>query len=156
MYIYAVLLYCYSHIMICQEYFLMRIITSFRCTRWRHQIETFSTSLALCGVNSLIIGEFDVFFDLWLNIRFRKQSWGWWFEAPSGSLWRQRNEQKSIVSCARHSLMKTDENWDRLCASVGLYVAHRIWHSSTDCCYIDGLSYSNKRVCGSVLGTTSH
>ena len=32
--------------------------------------------------------SFDVFFDLRLNKRLSKQSWGWWFETPSGSLWR--------------------------------------------------------------------
>ena len=35
--------------------------------------------------------SFDVFFDLRLNIRFSKQPWGWWFETPSWSLWRQCN-----------------------------------------------------------------
>ena len=34
---------------------------------------------------------FDVFFDLLLNKRLSKQSRGWWFETPSGSLWRHRN-----------------------------------------------------------------
>ena len=32
--------------------------------------------------------EFDVFFDLRLNTRLSKQSWGWWFETPSRPLWR--------------------------------------------------------------------
>ena len=32
--------------------------------------------------------SFDVFFDLRLNKRLSKQSWGWWFETPSRSLWR--------------------------------------------------------------------
>ena len=32
--------------------------------------------------------SFDVFFDLHLNKRLSKQSWGWWFEMPSFSLWR--------------------------------------------------------------------
>ena len=32
--------------------------------------------------------SFDVFFDLRLNKRFRKQSRRWWFEMPSFSLWR--------------------------------------------------------------------
>ena len=32
--------------------------------------------------------SFDVFFDLRLNKRLSKQSWGWWFEKPSWSLWR--------------------------------------------------------------------
>ena len=31
--------------------------------------------------------SFDVFFDLHLNKRLSKQSWGWWFETPSPSLW---------------------------------------------------------------------
>ena len=35
--------------------------------------------------------SFDVFFDLRLNKRLSKQSWGWWFETPSWSLWRHRN-----------------------------------------------------------------
>ena len=30
----------------------------------------------------------DVFSDLRLNKRLRKQSWDWWFETPSRSLWR--------------------------------------------------------------------
>ena len=55
----------------------------------------------LCG-NSPVPGEFPsqrpvtrsfgVFFDLRLNKRLRKQSWGWWFETPSRSLWRHCNE----------------------------------------------------------------
>ena len=30
---------------------------------------------------------FNVFFDMRLNKRFRKQSWGWWFAMPTPSLW---------------------------------------------------------------------
>ena len=33
--------------------------------------------------------SFDVFFDLRLNKRLSKQPWGWWFETPKWSLWRQ-------------------------------------------------------------------
>ena len=61
-------------------------------------MEAFSVLLALCAGNSLVNGEFpsqrpvtrsfDVFFDLCL----RKQTWGWWFETQSCSLWRRRNE----------------------------------------------------------------
>ena len=32
--------------------------------------------------------SFDVFFDLRLHKRLSKQSWGWWSETPSRSLWR--------------------------------------------------------------------
>ena len=68
---------------------------------WRHQMETFSALLAICAGNSPVPGEFpaqrpvtrgfDVFFDLRLNKRLSKQSWGWWFETPSCSLWCQCN-----------------------------------------------------------------
>ena len=69
---------------------------------WRHQMETFSALLAIYAGNSLVPGEFpsqrtvtrsfDVFFDLHLNKELSKQSWGWWFETVSGSLWRQCND----------------------------------------------------------------
>ena len=65
---------------------------------WRHQMETFSASLALCAGNSPVTGEFpaqrpvtrsfDVFFVLHLNKQLSKQSRRWWFETPSCSLWR--------------------------------------------------------------------
>ena len=35
--------------------------------------------------------EFDVFFDLRLNQRLSKQSWGWWFETLLCPLWRHCN-----------------------------------------------------------------
>ena len=35
--------------------------------------------------------SFDVFFDLRLNKRLSKQSWGWWFETLPCSLWRHHN-----------------------------------------------------------------
>ena len=73
--------------------------TPFPC--WRHQMETFSTLLALCAGNSPVTGEFpaqrpvtrsfDVFYDLRLNKRLSKQSWGWWYETPSRSFWRHCN-----------------------------------------------------------------
>ena len=56
----------------------------------------------LCG-NSPVPGEFparpvtrsfDVFFDLRLNKRLSKQSWGWWFETLSRSLWRHCNASR--------------------------------------------------------------
>ena len=68
---------------------------------WRQQIEAFSVLLAICAGNSLVTGEFpsqrpvtrgfDVFFDLRLNKRLNKPSWGWWFETLSHPLWRQCN-----------------------------------------------------------------
>ena len=38
--------------------------------------------------------SFDVYFDLRLNKWLSKQSWGWWFETLSCSLWRHRNATK--------------------------------------------------------------
>ena len=60
-----------------------------------------SALLSLCAGNSPVTGEFlaqrpvtrsfDVFFNLCLNKRLSKQSWGWWFEAPSRPLRRHCN-----------------------------------------------------------------
>ena len=46
--------------------------------RWIHQVKAGDT-------------ELWYFFDLRLNKRLSKQSWGWWFEMPSRSLWRHCN-----------------------------------------------------------------
>ena len=64
----------------------------------RHRMETFSALLAICAGNSPVPGEFPaqrpvmqdfaVFFDLRLNKRLSKQSWGWWFEMLPRPLWR--------------------------------------------------------------------
>ena len=69
---------------------------------WRHQLETFPTSLAICEGNSPVTGEFpaqrpvtrsfEVFFDLRLNKWLSKQSRGWWFETSSCPLWRHSND----------------------------------------------------------------
>ena len=66
---------------------------------WRHQTETLI--LVICAGNSPVTGEFpaqrpvtrsfDIFFDLHLNKRLSKQSWGWWFDTPSLPLWRHCN-----------------------------------------------------------------
>ena len=78
---------------------------------WRHQMETFSALLGLCAGNSPVPGEFpaqrpvarsfDVFLDLCLNKRLRKQSWGWWFETPSCPLWGHCNAAETIALCKR-------------------------------------------------------
>ena len=64
-------------------------------------METFSVLLAICARNSPVSGEFpaqrsvtwsfDVFFDLRMNERLSKHSWGWWLETTSRQLWRQNN-----------------------------------------------------------------
>ena len=75
-------------------------------------MEKFFTLLALCAArNSLVTGEFpsqrpvtrsfDVFFDLCPNKWLSKQSWGWWFETPSCSLWHHCNEKTKNFSGVR-------------------------------------------------------
>ena len=71
-------------------------------TWWLHQMETFSALLTICAGNSPVTGEFPVqkpvtrscagFFDLRLNKRLSKHSWGWWVETPPRSLWLHYNE----------------------------------------------------------------
>ena len=76
-------------------------------TWWRHQMETFSALLAICARNSPVSGEypaqrpvtrsFDVFFDLCLDGRLSKHSWGWWLETQSRPLWRHSNEDNASI-----------------------------------------------------------
>ena len=64
-------------------------------------METVSVLLAFYAGNSPVTGEFpsqrpvtrkfDVFFDLRPNKQLSKQPWDWWFETPTGSLWRHCN-----------------------------------------------------------------
>ena len=68
---------------------------------WYHQMETISGLLAFCEGNQPVTGgfpsqrpvtqSFDVFFDLCLNQRLSKQSWGWSFETSSRPLWHYYN-----------------------------------------------------------------
>ena len=70
-------------------------------------METFSALLAICAGNLPVPGEFptqrpvtrrfDVFFDLRLDKRLSKQSWGWWLETLSCPLWRHRNADVTYI-----------------------------------------------------------
>ena len=81
-------------------------------TWWRHQMETFSSVLALCAGNSPVTGEFpsqspvtrsfDISFDMRLNKRLSIQSWGWLFETPSRSLWRHCYVSYLFLACECH------------------------------------------------------
>ena len=72
-------------------------------------METSSALLAICAGNSPVPGEFhaqrpvtrsfDVFFDLRLNKRLSKQSWGWWFETLPRPLCRHSNVIAFFLSC---------------------------------------------------------
>ena len=88
---------------------------------WRHQMEKFSASLALCAWSSPVTGEFltqrpvtrsfDIFFHLCLNKRLSNQPWGWWFETLSRPLWRRTAMDICFyapTSCSEKSTSKTD------------------------------------------------
>ena len=89
----------HAHILACRNCVWVK---NFNCAWWRHQMETFSALLATCAGNSSVTSEFpaqwpvtrsfDVFFDLRLNKRLSKRSWGWWFETPCRPLWRHCND----------------------------------------------------------------
>ena len=101
-------------------------------------MDTFSALLALCAGNSPVTGEFptrrpvarsfDVFFDLRLNKRLSKQSWGWWFETPSRPLWRHCNGL-ATASCRmsntgpRHVCCRPELRWTNL----RLYTNRLLW-----------------------------
>ena len=79
-------------------------------SRWRHQLETFSTLLALCEGKPPVTGGFpsqrivtrgfDVFFDIRLNKLLSKQSRRRWFERPSCPLSRHCNTMTLVGSLA--------------------------------------------------------
>ena len=68
---------------------------------WYHQMETFYALLAFVrGIHQQPVnsphkgqrrGALMFFFICALNKQLSKQSWGWWFEMPSCSLWRYCN-----------------------------------------------------------------
>ena len=74
----------------------------------------------LCAGNSPVTGEFlaqrpvtrsfDAFFDLRLNKQLNKQSWGWWFETLSCSLWRHCN-----VYIVEWKVLCLDYNFTEIC-----------------------------------------
>ena len=68
---------------------------------WWHHGPALLRVTGLCAGNSPVTGEFpaqrpvtrsfDASFDLRLHKHLRKQSWSWWFETPSSSLWHHHN-----------------------------------------------------------------
>ena len=66
---------------------------------WRHQMETLS-ALLVPGefpAQRPVTRSFYVFFDLRLNKRLKKQSWGWWFETLPRPVWRHSNVSAAAV-----------------------------------------------------------
>ena len=104
-------------------------------------METFSALLAICAGNSPVPGEFPsqrpvtrsfhISFDLRMNKRLGKQSWGWWFETPSRPLWRQCNVLLPIAVlvvvryCSSH-------NYTTYTYVIAIFLPGR-WHSHGRC-----------------------
>ena len=108
-------------------------------TWWRHQMETFSALLAISAGNSPVPGEFptqrpvtrsfDVYFDLRLNKRLCKQSWGWWFETLLCPLWRHSNgvgSYATVVSTVAQSLEEVIHGHTK-------YTTHKKFMNTCDC-----------------------
>ena len=104
-------------------------------------METFSMLLALCAGNSLLTSEFparrpvtrsfDVFFDLHLNKRLSKQSWGWWFETPLHPLWRHCNgypQRRTFydTQCPQEQMSDFSQVCD-VDSTAGVFAHYRKW-----------------------------
>ena len=99
------------------------VVFCFYYVSWRHhQIETFSTLLAICAGNSPGTGElppqrpvtrsFDISFDRRLNKWLRKQSRGWWLETPSRPLWRHCNNLREVLNGVHPLRAHSGGIWD--------------------------------------------
>ena len=101
---------------------------------WPHQMEALSALLALCAGNSSVTGEFpwqrpvtrnfDVFFYMCLNKRLSKQSWGWWLETSSHSIWRHRNAPTGKTV---REIKKKRQRWNNFCSPYCVL----LWHWSS-------------------------
>ena len=102
---------------------------------WRHQMETFSAWLAICAGNSPVPGEFpaqrpvtrsfDVFFDLRLNKRLSKQSWGWWFDTLSRPLWRHCNVSPETMMTLSNNAC--ERRFASMCFDASAGDIHNLW-----------------------------
>ena len=107
-------------------------------TWWRHQMEAFSSLLALCAGNSPVTSKFpsqrpvtrsfDVFLWSTQSKRLSKRSRRRWFEMPSRSLWRHCTEMMNcfsteiVVICGR----------DIVCYFIVLRLGRRFDSSAVD------------------------
>ena len=133
-----------------QNYCLTRSDYEF-ITWWRHQMEIFSALLAICVGNSPVPGEFpaqrpvmqsfDVFFDLRMNKRLSKQSWGWWFETLSCPLWCHCNNchEMGVPWVNKHHLNGLLPQGAALCWTMFNQIQYNIANSieyQNICCYL--------------------
>ena len=111
---------------------------------WRHQMEAFSALLAICAGNSPGPGEFpaqrpvtrsfDVFFDLRLNKRLSKHSWGWWFETPSYTRFTFCCffiSSSGLLLVSRNQIYQSHSDGPTLRYMVEqfIWIPHKLWYS---------------------------
>ena len=84
--------------------------------------------------------ELWCFFYLRLNKRLSKQSWGWWFETLSRSLWRHRNDSMCLWL---HQGLSLSSN--QLCPSDKVFQDDFVWIKSC-------LSHFILKLCANVFG----
>ena len=108
--------------------------------KWKH----FRVTGPLCGEftghrwippQRPVTRSFEVFFDLHLNKRLSKQSWGWGCETPSCSLWLHCNAK--LMTCSVdlyhwHAMAQRWQSWTltdiwKTIALVKLYYTRRLW-----------------------------
>ena len=99
--------------------------------------------------------RFDVFFHLCLNQRLSKQSWGWWFETPSRSLWRHCNDLLWYFCYAY--IFRT--NWIKL-DDLGIFIKvdsvakYSLWYHRIS--IMSSHITNNSAVCNSLLMLTTN
>ena len=88
--------------------------------KWKHfpRYWPFVRGIPRSPVNSRtkpVTRSFNVYFDLRPNKRLSKQPWGWWFETPSWSLWRQCNDLQYTATNGHDGqfrfIMSSDMAW---------------------------------------------
>ena len=87
--------------------------------------------------------SFDVFFDLRLNKRLSKQSWGWWFETLSHPLWRHCNKLLEPLCKFLYTLQtSTQEHW--FC--IKLCITYHPWQLKAKSNFLD-ISWKKNSAC---------
>ena len=112
-------------------------------------METCSALLTLCAGNSPATNEFPAqrpvtrSFDVFLDKRLSKQSWGWWFETPSSLLWRHCNDLEPhflVLCCIYFRSVRWCNMKTKVCVGYGWGSWHR--NRKESICHCDW--YSSK------------
>ena len=107
--------------------------------------------------------SFDVFFYLRPNKRLDKQSWGWWFETPSRSLWCHYNVRLKIWWSTKYTVWRTGQfsigsqlEYATELRKLKSHSTHTIWFSldKIDKAHVHGESNTMK-YCGMQSGNVA-